>query len=1308
MKKSILSLFLAVILALGSSNGIISSIAENIAKQDTPIARIARDKNDSKKVNDVSHNSSSSPIGITGDYFETYDSEEEYIKAQNETKALAAYDLETPSEQVQQIITVMTTATGSKENGNYVESKPINNAIVRINGIPRYTDRKGQISVTLEKNSYVEIFVEKSGYNPYIEIIEITGEEKIIKLKMPSDDIDVYAVMLEYGSDNFNVILQEAHILKGYIDDYSELTISANIEAEAYLFYVNGELEKLSVDGIIDLIDFDSYNPNDKFEIELYYDGIYSKRIQLQIYIDEFNPDQLKNQIEEGFKNSSRNDGSFESGGNGSGIDIGTLSIPAQTVIAALTQLIIPKDFSISIGDFSVDISFYVDSFKGTLEFIIGISYEKEILEPIADKIQNRNLKRNEYKQHRKEQTQKIEDEAIKAQKLIQKYNKELEESKNDKTETKEKLKEAKQAYKNAREEYIPHTANCKDKRKAYKAAKREYDDTAKSYKKDYASLCKTVRNNKLDKNSTKSLLSYLKNGKGLKQKSAMLKDFFSGGPTNATGKGSINVDVEISLVGFVKYSYKDKYIEDSGLRGEFAIKPSFTYQGFAPVGPVVIPFFVKLELNFGAEFTFISHSTDVPFEPVSFTDWFKGINVAFIAGIRVDGGVGLAGIASVGVYGKVNLKYTFYPADKNGGQYSWEAGLKLQFLIFEEEFGYKAPDIEFGNNVQTEEFKSMTNNKLAYTFELMPRSLSSNDRISDNELYDRVYQLSQPVLLPFNNKQVLLWLADDENRDDYNRSVLKYSIFDGVNWTEPKNVFENSYSDYSFDALIHNGKLVIAAQRITKHIDSDTDLNSMLAASEIFVATLNGNSSTFTEVKQITNNEYLNTNPKLVATDNDVSLLWRSNSKNDYFGMTGINSIYACNNIFANSDNKMILSTSDIISNYSVASKDNDLYLAVQVDSDGDFVTPGCDVLIYKNGVLNNQIVNAEYPNLVSFGNDINLIYYQNGSIVESKNLDSVSTIIKKDTAPGFTVTTNQNNITIFFTESDDICEQGYCAIYDGNKWTSNVKVTNENNDKNDIGHISGYSVDNCIYTVYNISDEQSNIALCFTQKIMTYDMEVTAEIYEDINGTEANSLSVSLINTGDYVIDKIQVTLEDYSNIIEPDEPIAVGESYDIILNLPDIINIYGEHIVQLDVLSNDNAVILTKSCKIYLCENNLNVAFEQKILDGKQHFKVNIYNDSAIIATGEIYVYVNGQLHEIIDFEAKVNDSITKDIVLKDINYQDNIYFIVKSDIGDRTIFDNTDSFFSWQDERSQQELENKYKEILDNNKFLLGVL
>lgn len=62
----------------------------------------------------------------------------------------------------------------------------------------------------------------------------------------------------------------------------------------------------------------------------------------------------------------------------------------------------------------------------------------------------------------------------------------------------------------------------------------------------------------------------------------------------------------------------------------------------------------------------------------------------------------------------------------------------------------------------------------------------------------------------------------------------------------------------------------------------------------------------------------------------------------------------------------------------------------------------------------------------------------------------------------------------------------------------------------------------------------------------------------------------------------------------------------------------------------------------------------------------------------------------------------------MVLQNINYNDNIYFIVKSDIGDRTTFDNNASFFSWQDERIKQESKNNYKDILDNNKFLLGVL
>lgn len=1300
MKKSILSLILAVVMSFGSTQGVISAFAEAKRNEDTPVAEIATNENNSSKSNtSFTDKNSSSFVGIDSNYFEVYNSEEEYIQTQNEAKDLSTYGIETTSEQVKQVITVMTTATGSKSNGNYVESKPIANAIVRINGIPRYTDCKGQISVILEKNSYVELFIEKSGFNPYIEVISITGEEKIVHLKMPSDDIDVYAVMLEYADDYFNVILQDAHILKGYNDDYSELTISANIEAEAYLFYVNGEIEKLSVDGTIDLIDFNSYNSNDKFEIQLYYDGIYSKLIQLQIYIDEFNAKELKEQIAQDLKTTSANNASCEAGGNGSGVDIGAINLPVETVIAALTQLIIPKDISISIGDFSIDISFYVDSFKGTLEFMVGVSYETDIKDAIANRLKHKNLKKDEYKKRRKEETQQVENEAIEAQKEIQKFNKEISESKNNKEESKAKLKEAKKRYDEAKKKYIPHSANCQKERQEFRDARREYNKAESSYKKNYKSLCDTVKNNKLDSKSTNSLLSYLKNGKGLKQKAAMLEDFFSGGPKNATGKGSFSVNLEISLVGFVEYSYRNKVIVDSGLRGEVALKPSYTYQGFAPVGPVVIPFYVKLELTIGAEFKFISNSTDSPFAPVDFFDWFYGIVVAFNVGVRVDGGVGLAGIASVGIYGKVNFKFTVTPKDQSGGEFSWGAGLKIQFLIFEEEFGYESiPKKLYGIG---------TDNESVDTYSLMPRSLSSNDKVSDAELYDGVYQLSQPILLPFNNKQILLWLADDEKRDEYNRSVLKFSIFDGVEWSEPKNVFENSYSDYSFDASIYNEKVIIAAQRITKHIDANTDLNSMLAANEIFVATFNDDASAFTEFKQITNNEYMNTNPKLVNTDNNISLLWRSNSKNDYFGLTGINSINICKNIFTNSSNEVILSTSDIISNYSVASKDNELYLAVQVDSDCDFATPGYDICIYKNGIIDSKIDNAESPNLVSFRNDISLIYYQNGSIMESKNLESMSTIIKKDTAPDFTVNTNQNNITVFFAESDDICEQGYCAVYNGDKWTCDIKVTNEQNNKNNVGQIYGYTLDNCIYTVYSISDENSNMVVCFTQKLMIYEMEATIEIYEDLSGAEANSLSISLINTGDYMIHRIRVALEDYCNVIEPNEPIGVGKAYEVIIHLPKTINIYGEHIVQLDVLSNNDAVVLTKSCNIYLCENNIEVAFEQTILDGKQHFMVNLYNDSVINAFGEIYVYVNGQLHEIIDFEVKANKSITKDIALKNINYQDNIYFIVKSGVGDKTTFDNTASFFSWQDEYLQQEFENKYKDVLDNSKLLLGV-
>ena len=299
MKKSILSLLLAVVLTFGATQSVISAFAETKRNDDTPIAQIANDDyvpyNYEKKTapeNNVENliNNVTDQVKAVGGHLETYSSEQDYLNAQKSTTEKVTnelgYNLE--SEEVKQTIKVMTTATGTVANNNYVKSKPVSNAIVRINGVPRYTDRAGEIKVTLEKG-YVELFVEKEGYNPYIEIMEVTGEEKVVHIKQPNDDIDIYAVMLDYAGLEFNVLTQSCFINEEIEDSYySELTILSNVPAEEYYLLRNNEIFRYSSTGTFYDLKFDTLVPGDSISVQVVYNGISSKIVDTLITIETF------------------------------------------------------------------------------------------------------------------------------------------------------------------------------------------------------------------------------------------------------------------------------------------------------------------------------------------------------------------------------------------------------------------------------------------------------------------------------------------------------------------------------------------------------------------------------------------------------------------------------------------------------------------------------------------------------------------------------------------------------------------------------------------------------------------------------------------------------------------------------------------------------------------------------------------------------------------------------------------------------------------------------------------------------------
>lgn len=90
---------------------------------------------------------------------------------------------------------------------------PISGAVIVIDGVPRFSDINGQIQVKI-MSDVVELKVEKNGYNPYLEYYDVHTandngkKEKVVYIKQPSDDLEIYSATLDLDDEKANVMEQ--------------------------------------------------------------------------------------------------------------------------------------------------------------------------------------------------------------------------------------------------------------------------------------------------------------------------------------------------------------------------------------------------------------------------------------------------------------------------------------------------------------------------------------------------------------------------------------------------------------------------------------------------------------------------------------------------------------------------------------------------------------------------------------------------------------------------------------------------------------------------------------------------------------------------------------------------------------------------------------------------------------------------------------------------------------------------------------------------------------------------------------------
>lgn len=687
-------------------------------------------------------------------------------------------------------------------------------------------------------------------------------------------------------------------------------------------------------------------------------------------------------------------------------------------------------------------------------------------------------------------------------------------------------------------------------------------------------------------KEDIKEAYSKLKNFKNLRKdfsESQNCKMNLFGGKVLGGGKGKKNCDFEVE--GYAEFKIidgKPKFIEGQVC---FEVEASCKYEGQLFIW--VVPVYYEIGAGFGMEL----EGNLVDINPEGFAPKFDGyLNLKIEA--EVGAGIGVTKVATVGASGEgeFNLKSglnkdylkSWVEGEANfkvkvfGKEVAKKTFAKGNYLIYETgnskgllkdkdiaivgngENGRFSPalyslyrDIDI-NNMYENESRAYASNTTEWYGDLPPISLLDAEYTSKNMklLAENVYTESAPIMSDINGKKVMVMLWDNYERDDVNRTMLVYSVYDDETelWSAPVPVYDDGTAD--FYPCFNDGYLVWQNEKSL--LDDSMSLLDISKLGEICVSKWNGTG--FDNPVVLTDNDTLDTQPFVCAYETGVSVVWTTNSENDILGTSGRNSILQSsldNSVWSNP--KVIKEDLNLIAGLSVGYTDSGLLIAYVCDDDNNLGTiDDRDIFIISEkgeyNLTDNDILNSN-PQIK--GDTI--YYYSDGnikySVLGNETSNNVFTEEKVGLTDNFAVSENKNgDVCILWAKPVDGSTEIFAVLQKDGKWSDEIQIS-------EVGNQSKYPTavlcdDGLMHVAFNNSIGQDGEIvqsdLYTIDVVPSYDLEVT-DAYIDEDTMTVYAL---VKNTGEINIDSYTVALidDEINSQKEVTEGLKAGETAEI----------------------------------------------------------------------------------------------------------------------------------------------------------------
>ncbi len=351
--------------------------------------------------------------------------------------------------------------------------------------------------------------------------------------------------------------------------------------------------------------------------------------------------------------------------------------------------------------------------------------------------------------------------------------------------------------------------------------------------------------------------------------------------------------DYEVIVGGKYVFVYDQENKEWDFTEGWLVINGSGEYTATAyAMTPILIPVYIQAKV--GGSLTVYAGVT-----PQELEKW--QVTMTPEMWLRVAAGIGLADLISAEVFGKVHGQFTVILS--RGEFDNWNVGatcgVKFVFFIFSYEESYtKRWSSDTGAQLamilpDTGDLKPLSRDYLQRPSTWLPPEQSRVMAAADSEtggrkleetvIQENVFPYSEPVLILTEEGPMLVWVADNPQRSDENRTEIQYSIFNGYSWSVAQAVYNDGTADFYPQAVpaagwkgdLKNKTAAAVWTNMTKELGSSAGLNDLLAESQIAAAFYDQFKRTWTDVKSFSADGFQVTSPQVGAMDSLALVVW-------------------------------------------------------------------------------------------------------------------------------------------------------------------------------------------------------------------------------------------------------------------------------------------------------------------------------------------------------------------------------------------------------------------------------------------------